>query len=74
MSMTEHRLFHIYIQPKDDEKENLDSVSEVKAFDFRIVAENPIEALTKMMAIEDMDYMYDPWNTKIVIEYEGIVY
>lgn len=72
--MREHKLFHIYIQPKDDEKEMLDRVSEVEAFDFRIVAETPLDALTKMMALPDIDNMYDPWDTKIVIEYDGVVY
>jgi hypothetical protein len=66
--MTEHKLFHIFIQPKDEQ--DLDA----EVFDFRIVAETPVDALTKMMSIEDIDYMYDPLNTKIVIEYEGVVY
>jgi hypothetical protein len=66
--MTEHKLFHLFILPKDEE--NLDA----EVFDFRIVAETPIDALTKMMSIEDIDYMYDPVNTKIVIEYDGVVY
>ena len=66
--MTEHKLFHIFIQPKDEQ--DLD----YPTFDFRFVAENPIEALTKMMAIPDIDYMYDEANYKIVIEYDGVVY
>lgn len=68
MTMTEHKLFRIFIQPKDEQDLNYPT------FDFRFVAENPIEALTKMMAVPDFNDMYDPWNTKIVIEYDGVVY
>ena len=66
--MKEDKLFHISIQPKAEQ--DLDA----EVFDFRIVAETPVAALTKLMSIQDIDYMYDPWNTKIVIEYEGVVY
>jgi hypothetical protein len=66
--MTEHRLFHIFIRPKDEQ--NLD----YPVVDFRFLAETPVDALAKMMKVPDIDYMYDPWNTKIVIEYEGVVY
>ena len=66
--MAEHKLFHIFIQPKDEQ--DLDA----QMFDFRIVAEIPNKALAKMMAFPDIDYMYDPFNAKIVIEYEGIVF
>ena len=66
--MTEHGLFHIFIQPKDEEDLNYPS------FDFRFVAEKAIDALGKLMMLPDIEYMYDPGNTKIVIEYEGVVY
>ena len=68
MSMTEHKLFHIFIQPKDEQ--DLDA----EVFDFRIVAETPVDALAKMMSIEDIDYMYSEQYDKIVIEYDGVVY
>ena len=67
--MKEHKLFHIYIRPKSGNP-NID------VYDFRIVAEGPIEALTKMMNIPDISYMYSENDTddEIIIQYEGNVY
>jgi len=65
--MKEHKLFHIYIKPKDGNP-NID------VYDFRIVAEDPIEALAKMMNIPDISYMYSETSDEISIQYEGIVY
>lgn len=65
--MKEHKLFHIHIKPKDGNP-NID------VYDFRIVAEDPIEALTKMMDIPDITYMYSEHTDEIVIQYEGVVY
>ncbi|MBR0291941.1 MAG: hypothetical protein IJQ79_07385 [Bacteroidales bacterium] len=65
--MKEHKLFHIHIKPKDGNP-NID------VYDFRIVAEDPIEALAKMMNIPDISYMYSETSDEISIQYEGIVY
>lgn len=65
--MKEHKLYHIYIKPKDGNP-NID------VYDFRIVAEDPVEALTKMMGIPDIDYMYCEDSDEIIIQYEGNVY
>lgn len=65
--MKEHKLFHLYIKPKDGNP-NID------VYDFRIVAEDPIEALTKMMDIPDITYMYSEETDEIIIQYEGVVY
>ena len=65
--MKEHKLFHIYIKPKSGNP-NID------VYDFRIVAEDPIEALAKMMNIPDISYMYSETDDEINIQYEGIVY
>lgn len=70
MNMTEHKLFHIFIRPKDEPKFGVSA----EVFDFRFVAETPVEALTKLMAIPDIDYMYDKDNYEIVIQYDGVVY
>ena len=66
--MREHKLFHIYIKPKEAGNDNVD------VFDFRIVAEDSLEALTKMMDIPDICYMYSEENDEIIIQYEGVVY
>ena len=66
--MTEHGLFHIFIQPKDEEDLNYPS------FDFRFVAEKAIDALGKLMMLPDIDYMYSEQYDEIVIEYDGTVY
>ncbi len=65
--MKEHKLFHIYIKPKDGNP-NID------VYDFRIVAEDAIEALAKMMNIPDISYMYSETSDEITIQYEGVVY
>lgn len=65
--MKEHKLFHIYIKPKSGNP-NID------VYDFRIVAEDPIEALAKMMNIPDISYMYSETDDEINIQYEGNVY
>ena len=65
--MKEHRLYHLYIQPKSHNP-NLD------VYDFRIVAENPLEALEKMMNIPDISYMYNEVDDEIIIQYESVVY
>lgn len=65
--MVEHKLFHIHIKPKDGNP-NID------VYDFRIVAEDPIEALAKMMNIQDISYMYSETSDEINIQYEGVVY
>ena len=65
--MKEHKLFHIYIKPKDGNP-NID------VYDFRIVAEDTIEALAKMMNIPDISYMYSETSDEITIQYEGVVY
>lgn len=65
--MKEQKLFHIFIKPKDGNP-NID------VYDFRIVADDPVEALTKMMSIPDTDYMYRVDSDEIVIQYEGVVY
>ncbi len=65
--MKEQKLFHLYIKPKDGNP-NID------AYDFRIVADDPVEALTKMMNIPDIDYMYSENVDDITIQYEGVVY
>lgn len=63
--MKEHNLFSIRVQPKDKDGE---------VFDFKFVAETPTEALFKMMALPDIDYMYDRRIDEIIIRYEGVVY
>lgn len=65
--MKEHKLFHIYIKPKSGNPNS-------EVYDFRIVAEDPVEALTKMMDIPDIDYMYSEIEDEISIQYEGNVY
>lgn len=65
--MKEHKLFHLYIKPKSGNPN-------VDVYDFRIVAEDPIEALTKMMNIPDISYMYSETDDEIDIQYEGVVY
>lgn len=65
--MKEHKLYHLYIKPKSGNP-NID------VYDFRIVAEDPIEALTKMMDIPDITYMYSEETDEIIIQYEGVVY
>lgn len=65
--MKEQKLFHIFIKPKDG-KPNVDD------YDFRIVADDPVEALTKMMSIPDISYMYSEETDEIIIQYEGVVY
>jgi hypothetical protein len=66
--MKEHKLFHISILPKGEQD------TDAEVFDFRFMAETPVAALNKMMSMPDIDYMYDQWNSKIVIEYEGIIF
>ena len=66
--MTEHKLFHIYIRPKNNESED------AEVYDFRIVAEKAIDALGKLMMLPDIDYMYSEQYDEIVIEYDGTVY
>jgi len=65
--MKERKLYHLYIKPKSDNP-NID------VYDFRIVAEDPLEALTKMMDIPDICYMYSEESDDIIIQYEGVVY
>ncbi len=65
--MKERKLYHLYIKPKSD-NQNID------VYDFRIVAEDPLEALTKMMDIPDICYMYSEESDDIIIQYEGVVY
>lgn len=65
--MKESKLFHIHIKPKSGNP-NID------VYDFRIVAENPVEALTKMFNIPDIGYMYSETDDEINIQYEGDVY
>ena len=65
--MKEHKLFHIHIRPKSGNPS-------IDVYDFRIVAENPIEALTKMMNIPDINYMYFETDDEIIIRYEGNIY
>ena len=66
--MREHKLFHICIKPKEAGNDN------VEVFDFRIVAEDSLEALTKMMDIPDISCMYYEETDEIIIQYEGVVY
>lgn len=65
--MNDHKLFHLYIKPKDGNPN-------VSVYDFRIVADDPVEALTKMMSLPDIDYMYSDDADEITIQYEGVVY
>lgn len=65
--MKEHKLYHLYIKPKDGNP-NID------IYDFRIVADDPVDALTKMMNISDICYMYSEETDEITIQYEGVVY
>ena len=65
--MKEHKLFHLYIKPKDGNPN-------VDVYDFRVVAEDPVEALTKIMNIQDISYMYSETDDEIDIQYEGVVY
>ena len=65
--MKEHKLYHLYIKPKDGNP-NID------VYDFRIVADDPVEALTKMMNLPDIGYMYHEDVAEITIQYEGVVY
>lgn len=65
--MKEQKLYHLFIKPKDGNP-NID------VYDFRIVAEDPVEALTKMMDIQDISYMYSENTDEITIQYEGVVY
>lgn len=65
--MKERKLYHIYIKPKDGNPN-------VDVYDFRIVAEDIIEAITKMMNIPDIDYMYCEDSDEVNIQCEGIVY
>ena len=67
--MRELKLFNIRIEPKDKKE-----LEDGEVCNFKIVAETPIKALTKMMALPDIDYMYDPRNDEIIISNEGVVY
>lgn len=62
--MKKRKLYHIYIKPKSGNPN-------VDVYDFRIVAEDIIEAITK---IPDIDYMYSEDNDEVNIQCEGIVY
>ena len=70
--MREYRLFHIYIRPIRPKSTN--EAENPEGFDFRILADTAIEALTKMMAIPDIGYMYNEPDDEIVITYDGVVY
>lgn len=65
--MKEHKLYHLYIKPKSGNPD-------IDVYDFRIVAEDPIEALAKMMNIHDITHMYNEEDDYITIQYEGVVY
>jgi len=65
--MKEHKLYHLFIKPKSGNPD-------IDVYDFRIVAEDPIEALAKMINIPDITYMYNEEDDYITIQYEGVVY
>ena len=65
--MKEHKIYHIYIKPKSGNPN-------VDIYDFRIVAEDVIEAITKMMNIPDIGYMYCEDSDEVIIQYEGNAY
>ena len=65
--MKEHKLYHLFIKPKSGNPD-------IHVYDFRIVAEDPIEALAKMINIPDITYMYNEEDDYITIQYEGVVY
>lgn len=69
MDMKEYKLFNIRIQPKNKEE-----MEDAQIYEVKFVAETPIEALTKMMALPDIGYIYDQSDDEIIISYEGVVY
>lgn len=65
--MKEHKLYHICIFNKT-KKDGTD------AYNFRVVADGPGEALTKLMNDPDVDFLYVESLYEISIQYKGVVY